>query len=66
MSSASELSSPEGRPKAILLDIQGTVFPAAAAAPVFKELGLPGDAVEVSTVEVMHTVCLRHTYKVSS
>jgi hypothetical protein len=38
---------PPLRPKALLLDVNGTLFPATAAAPAFKELGLDEGLVEV-------------------
>lgn len=38
---------PPLRPKAVLLDVNGTLFPATAAAPAFKELGLDENLVEV-------------------
>lgn len=41
------LEKPEIRPKAVLLDVNGTLFPASAAAPAFKELGLDERLVEV-------------------
>jgi hypothetical protein len=41
------LDKPELRPKAVLLDVNGTLFAATAAAPAFKELGLDEGLVEV-------------------
>jgi len=38
---------PPLRPKAVLLDVNGTLFPSTAAAPAFKELGLDESLVEV-------------------
>lgn len=38
---------PPLKPKAVLLDVNGTLFPPSAAAPAFKELGLSEDLVEV-------------------
>lgn len=38
---------PPLRPKAVLLDVNGTLFPATAAAPAFRELGLAESQVEV-------------------
>lgn len=38
---------PPLRPKALLLDVNGTLFPATAAAPAFKELGLDEGLVEL-------------------
>jgi hypothetical protein len=40
---------PPLRPKAVLLDVNGTLFSPSAAAPAFKELGLDESLVEVST-----------------
>ena len=34
--------------KALLFDVNGTLFPADAAATAFQQLGLPGGAVEAS------------------
>lgn len=42
---------PPLRPKAVLLDVNGTLFPATAAAPAFKELGLDDGLVEVRGAE---------------
>jgi hypothetical protein len=36
------------RPKAVLLDVNGTLFPVTCAAPAFKELGLEESQVEES------------------
>lgn len=41
---------PPLRPKAVLLDVNGTLFPATAAAPAFIELGLDESLVEVRTL----------------
>jgi hypothetical protein len=41
------LDKPQLRPKAVLLDVNGTLFAATAAAPAFKELGLDEGLVEV-------------------
>lgn len=41
---------PPLRPKAVLLDVNGTLFSPSAAAPAFKELGLDESLVEVSTI----------------
>lgn len=41
------LDKPELKPKAVLLDVNGTLFAATAAAPAFKELGLNESLVEV-------------------
>lgn len=35
------------RPRALLFDLNGTLFPADSAADAFRQLGLPGSAVEV-------------------
>lgn len=40
------------RPKAVLLDVNGTLFPATAAKSAFKELGLDEGLVEVSIREI--------------
>jgi hypothetical protein len=42
------LDKPELRPKAVLLDVNGTIFAATAAAHAFKELGLDEGLVEVN------------------
>ncbi|KAF6255546.1 HAD-like domain-containing protein [Scenedesmus sp. NREL 46B-D3] len=47
------LDKPELRPKAVLLDVNGTLFPAAAAAPAFKELGLDEGLIELWFARVL-------------
>jgi FMN phosphatase YigB (HAD superfamily) len=41
------LYKPEMRPKAVLFDVNGTIFPATAAAPALRELGLDENLVPV-------------------
>jgi hypothetical protein len=36
------------RPKAVLLDVNGTLFPVESAGPVFEELGLEESLVKAS------------------
>eukprot|EP00882_Tetradesmus_deserticola_P024671 GHRQ01026977.1.p1 GENE.GHRQ01026977.1~~GHRQ01026977.1.p1 ORF type:complete len:102 (+),score=28.58 GHRQ01026977.1:899-1204(+) len=47
------LDKPALRPKAVLLDVNGTLFAAAAAAPAFKELGLNEGLVELWFARVL-------------
>lgn len=39
------------RPRALLFDLNGTLFPADSAADAFRQLGLPGSAVEVRALQ---------------
>lgn len=47
------------RPKAVLLDVNGTLFPATSAAPAFKELGLDEGLVEVCCCSLA-CACVEH------
>lgn len=47
------LDKPELKPKAVLLDVNGTLFAATAAAPAFKELGLNESLVELWFANVL-------------
>ena len=45
------------RPRALLLDVNGTLFPASSAAPVFEELGLDPQGVEVGRWRRVVGIC---------
>eukprot|EP00879_Flechtneria_rotunda_P021846 GHRR01023037.1.p1 GENE.GHRR01023037.1~~GHRR01023037.1.p1 ORF type:complete len:204 (+),score=68.19 GHRR01023037.1:569-1180(+) len=47
------LDKPELRPKAVLLDVNGTLFPATAAAPAFREIGLDEGLIELWFTKVL-------------